>query len=172
MEALLGEKVKPPPPDVPPLEETGEKANGLSLRAQLEVHRTKAECAACHDKMDPLGFGLENFDVLGRWRNEDRGQPIDARGTLGSDVIYEGPAGLKNVLLGRKDEVIKNLVKKMVGFAYGRELNQFDDCVVEKTMKALKENDYRASVLIMQIATSYPFQHRFYPKETFAYEPK
>ena len=77
MEALLGEKVKPPPPDVPALEESSKEAEKLSLRAQLELHRIKAECAACHDKMDPLGFGMENFDVLGRWRDAENGRPID-----------------------------------------------------------------------------------------------
>jgi hypothetical protein len=115
--------------------------------------------------MDPLGFGLENFDVLGRWRSEDRGQPIDAQGKLSSGLIYTGPAGLKEVLLSRKDDVVRVLVRKMMGFAYGRELNKFDDCVVERSMKALQANDYRASVLIEEIAGSYPFRHRFYPKE-------
>jgi len=172
MEALLGEKVNPPPPDVPALEESSEKSAHLTLRAQLEEHRTKSECASCHDKMDPLGFGLENFDVLGRWRTEDRGQPIDSQGKLPSGVTYSGPAGLKNVLLSRKDDVIRNLVKKMIGFAYGRELNKFDECVVDRTMKALQQNNYRASIMLEQIATSYPFQHRFYPKEHLAYDPK
>jgi mono/diheme cytochrome c family protein len=172
LESLLGEKVKPPPEDVPPLEESPEKVAHQSLRAQLETHRLKAECAACHDKMDPLGFALENFDVLGRWRDQDRDQPIDAKGTLSSGETFSGPAGLKSVLMARKDEVIRHLVKKMVGFAYGRELNRFDDCVVDKTLKALQENNYRASVLVEQIATSYPFQHRFYPKQDMTYETK
>jgi hypothetical protein len=172
MEALLGEKVNPPPPDVPALDESKEKISHATLRAQLETHSSKPECASCHDKMDPLGFGLENFDVLGRWRDTDRGLPIDARGKLPSGATYVGPAGLKSVLMARKDEVMHNLVKKMVGFAYGRELNKFDECVVDKTMKALKENNYQASVLIQKIATSYSFQHRFYPKENLAYDSK
>jgi hypothetical protein len=170
MEALLGEKVKPPPPEVPPLEENSESAGPLALRAQLELHRANAECAACHEKMDPLGFGLENFDVLGRWRSQDGGQPIDAQGKLSSGETYLGPTGLKQVLMKRKDDVVQNLVKKMIGYAYGRELNKFDDCVVDRTMKALRENEYRATVLVEQIAISYPFQHRFYPKENLAYD--
>jgi uncharacterized protein DUF1592/uncharacterized protein DUF1588/uncharacterized protein DUF1595/uncharacterized protein DUF1585 len=172
MEALLGEKVNPPPPDVPALDESKGKISHATLRAQLETHRSKPECASCHDKMDPLGFGLENFDVLGRWRDTDRGLPIDAQGKLPSGTTYVGPAGLKSVLMTRKDEVMHNLVRKMVGFAYGRELNKFDDCVVDKTMKALKENNYQASILVQQIATSYSFQHRFYPKENLAYDSK
>lgn len=164
MESLLGDKVRMPPDDVPALEE-GESSHALSLREQLEKHRTKAECASCHDKMDPLGFGLENFDVLGRWRDTDRGHPIDAQGTLPSGQTFTGPAGLKTLLLERKDDIIKHLVRKMTGYAFGRELNQFDQCVVNRAMEALQKNDYRSSVLVEQIAMSFPFRHRFYPKQ-------
>jgi hypothetical protein len=163
LESLLGDKVPPPPPDVPALEEP-EKAGPRTLREQLETHRTKSECAACHDKMDPLGFGLENFDVLGRWREKDRGQPIDPAGTLPSGQTYSGPAGLKGVLLERKDAIVKHLVRKMTGYAFGRELNKFDECVVERAVEALQQNNYRASVLVEQVAMSFPFRHRFYPK--------
>jgi hypothetical protein len=165
LESLLGDKVPPPPPDVPALEEAVEKGGHLSVREQLEIHRTKAECAACHDKMDPLGFGMENFDVLGRWRDKDREQPIDSKGTLPSGETYTGPDGLKDVLMQRKDKIMRHLVRKMTGFAYGRELTKFDSCVVDDALAALQANDYRASVLIEHIATSFPFQHRFYPKQ-------
>ena len=165
MESFLGDKVKPPPPDVPALEQSGSATN-LSLREQLEKHRTKSECASCHDKIDPLGFGLENFDVLGRWRDTDGGHPIDAQGTLPSGQTFTGPTGLKNLLMDRKDDIMKHLVRKMTGYAFGRELNQFDQCVVDRTMEALQKNNYRASVLIEQIAMSFPFRHRFYPKLT------
>ena len=164
IESLLGEKVPMPPPDVPALEENPEKIGSLSLREQLEAHRTKAECATCHDRMDPLGFGLENFDVLGRWREQDRGRPIDVQGKLPSGEIYEGAAGLKKILMERKDRVMRHLVRKMAGYAYGRELNRFDDCVIDRTMEALQKNGYHARILIEEIATSFPFQHRFYPK--------
>lgn len=164
LESLLGDKVPPPPPDVPALEETGTAAH-KTLREQLETHRTKAECAACHDKMDPLGFGLENFDVLGRWREKDHEQPIDAKGTLPSGKSFTGPVGLKTVLLERKDAIIKHLARKMTGYAFGRELNKFDDCVVDRATEALQKNEYRASVLVEEIAMSFPFRHRFYPKQ-------
>ncbi len=164
LESLLGDKVPPPPPDVPALEEA-ETAGHKTLREQLEVHRLKSECASCHDKMDPLGFGLENFDALGRWRDRDRGQEIDAKGTLPSGKTFSGPAGLKSVLMERKDAVIKHLVRKMTGYAYGRELNKFDECVVDRATEALQQNEYRSSVLVEQIAMSFPFRHRFYPKQ-------
>jgi hypothetical protein len=166
LESLLGDKVPPPPSDVPALDQSTPQVAQLTLRGQLEAHRSKAECASCHDKMDPLGFSLENFDVLGRWRSTDHNQPIDAKGVLPSGEAFTGPAGLKAILLKRKDDVMRHLVRKMAGFAFGRELNQFDECVVTRTLEALKANNYRASILIEQIATSFPFRHRFYPKQT------
>jgi hypothetical protein len=164
LESLLGDKVPPPPPEVPALDEHSDKAKTLTLREQLQMHRAKTECAGCHDKMDPLGFGLENFDVLGRWRDTDRGQPIDSKGTLPSGESFTGPAGLKTILMVRKDDVMRQLVRKMLGYAYGRELNKFDDCVVKRTVEALQKSDYRPSVMIEEIALSFPFRHRFYPK--------
>ncbi|MCW5551494.1 MAG: DUF1592 domain-containing protein [Verrucomicrobiae bacterium] len=165
LESLLGDKIPPPPPDVPALDEkAAEKPGGLSLRKQLELHRVKAECAACHDKMDPLGFGLENFDSLGRWREELHGEPVEAKGTLPSGEVYEGPDGLKQVLMARKERIMRHLARKMTGFAFGRELNKFDNCVIDDAMTALATNDWRATVLIETIAMSYPFRHRFYPK--------
>jgi hypothetical protein len=164
LESLLGDEIKPPPPDVPALEEHGEAVAHLTLRQQLERHRIQAECAACHDKMDPLGFGLENFDVLGRWRESDKGLRIDAEGVLPSGEVFHGPEGLKQVLLERKEEILRHVARKLTGYALGRELNKFDDCVINEALKALESNGYRASVLVEVIASSAPFQQRFYPK--------
>ena len=164
LESLLGSKVAPPPPDAGTLSEVGPETTSQTLRQRLEKHRTKPDCAACHNRMDPLGFGLENFDVLGRWRTSDNGLPVDVQGTLPSGEKFEGAAGLKQVILKRKDEVMRHLAKKMLGYALGRQLNKFDDCVVDDTMKALKANNYRASALIETIALSYPFRHRYVKK--------
>jgi hypothetical protein len=164
LETLLGDKVPPPPPDVPALESSQAAASPATLRQQLEIHRAQAECSSCHSKMDPLGFSLEHFDVLGRWRDEDRGQPVDAQGVLPSGETFTGPIGLKEILLKRKDAVVKHLSRKLAGFAFGRELNKFDRCVVDRTWEALQADGYRASVLVEQIATSFPFRHRFYPR--------
>jgi hypothetical protein len=164
LEALIGEKVNPPPPETPAFEETQQKAKDLSLRAQFELHRSKAECASCHDKMDPLGFGMENYDVLGRWREKDGEHAIDSTGKLPSGETFTGPAGLKKILMSRKDDVMKHLVRKMTGYAFGRELNKFDNCVVDKAVEALQQNNYRPTVLVEHIALSFPFRHRFYPK--------
>jgi hypothetical protein len=164
MESLLGERVKPPPPETPPLEETQKKVAHLSLRQQFELHRSAPECASCHVMMDPLGFGMENFDVLGRYRIADGPHPIDASGKLPSGESFTGATGLKKILMDRKDNVMKHLIRKMTGYAFGRELNKFDNCVVDKALEAMQKDNYRPSILVEHIALSFPFRHRFYPR--------
>jgi hypothetical protein len=162
LEAVLGERVPPPPPNVPSLEAEGETVNAGSLRERLEAHRADPTCAACHDRMDPLGFGMESFDVLGRYRESDGGVAVDASGVLPSGEKFNGPGELKGILMERRDQVMKHLVKKLTGYAYGRPLNKFDECVLRDGMEALKASGYRPGVLIEVIVTSYPFRHRFY----------
>jgi hypothetical protein len=162
LETLLGSVVPPPPPNAGKLpDDDHAAARDLTFRQQLEAHRTKPECAACHSRMDPLGFGLENFDAIGRWRHHQNGQPVDSSGQLPSGETFSGPAQLKHVLLSHKDEFIHNLTRKMLGYALGRGLNKFDDCVVERGVQTLAANDYRPSALIETIVLSYPFQHRY-----------
>jgi mono/diheme cytochrome c family protein len=161
LEEVLGGEVPPPPPDVPALDEAA-AADSMTLRERLEVHRKNPECSACHNRMDPLGFGLENFDGLGRWRDTDQGLPIDSSGTLPAGDQFQGPEELKQVLLRRADEFEEHLIKKLLGFALGRELNKFDECVIDDCKKQLGSNDYRSSVIIETIVTSYPFQHRYF----------
>jgi hypothetical protein len=164
LENLLGVKMPPPPPNVPALPEDDQPSEGLTLRQRLEAHRNNPECASCHARMDPLGFALENFDVLGRWRTEVGGQPVDSSGQLPSGEKVGSPAELKAVLMAKKQEVLRHLTRKMLGFALGRELNKFDQCVIDDTLKALPENNYRSSVLVENIVLSYPFQHRYVKK--------
>ncbi len=161
LEEVLGGSVPPPPPNVPALDET-ESDEPMTFRQRLEVHRQNPECAACHNRMDPLGFGLENFDGLGRWRDSDRGLAIDASGKLPSGEQFQGPQELKQLLLRRSDEFERHLVKKMIGFALGRALTKFDDCVIEDCLEQLRANDHRAAVIIETIVTSFPFQHRYF----------
>lgn len=162
LESIIGDKVPPPPPGVPELEEDDKGEVSLSLRKKLELHRTNPECSACHARMDPLGFGLENFDVLGRWRSDIQGQAIDASGTLPSGEKFTGPQELKKVILKKKSKVIDHVIKKMTGYALGRELNRFDDCIIRDARLALNESNYKPSSLVKAIATSFPFRYRFY----------
>ncbi|MBL9165089.1 MAG: DUF1592 domain-containing protein [Planctomycetaceae bacterium] len=164
LEEVLGASVPPPPPNAGVLPEDDKVHDGLTLRQRMERHRTNPECAACHQRMDPLGFGLECFDPTGRWRHHNAGQPVDSSGTLPDGQTFSGPAELKQVLLARRGEFLNNLSRKMLGYALGRSLSKFDDCVVRETVKALEANDCRSSVLIEQIAMSYPFRHRYAKK--------
>jgi hypothetical protein len=164
LEEVLGASVPPPPPNAGVLPEDDKLHDGLTLRQRLEQHRTNPECAACHQRMDPLGFGLECFDATGQWRHHNAGQRVDSSGTLPGGQTFSGPAELKQVLLARRGEFLNNLTRKMLGYALGRGLSKFDDCVVRETVKALEANDCRSSVLIEQIAMSYPFRHRYAKK--------
>ena len=164
LEQLLGERVPPPPPNVGKLPRDDKKVDGLTFRQRMEKHRTQEECAACHQKMDPLGFGLENFDAVGRWRDSQRGDPIDAGGELPSGEKFTGPAELRQVLLKRQDQFIGNFCRKMLGYALGRGLNRFDQCVVEDAMKALKADGTRPSALVETIVLSKPFRYRYSKK--------
>jgi hypothetical protein len=161
LEELLGTDVPPPPPDVPVLNEKKKGDKALTLRQLLEKHRSKAECATCHNRMDPLGFGLENFDPLGRWRSEQGGQPIDSVGVLPTGEKFNGPVELKKLLVEkRRPEFLRNLCRKMLGYALAREIKRVDMCVVQDCVKALEQDDFRSSRLLETIVVSYPFSHR------------
>lgn len=159
LDTLLGDKVPPPPPDVPALAEGEAGLTAVSLRQQLEVHRKNPDCSGCHNKMDPLGFGLETFDVLGRLRTE----AVDATGTLPSGESFNGPAEMKQVLLARREAILRQLMRRLTGYALGRELNRFDNCVIDAAMQSLREREARPQGAVQAIVLSLPFRHRFYP---------
>lgn len=161
LEQLLGDNVPPPPPNAGTLPEDDHQADGLTLRERMEVHRKNPDCASCHARMDPIGFGLESFDPIGRWRTEQVGQPIDATGILPSGETFDGPVELKQILLARKGEFLRNLSRKMLGYALGRSLTRYDQCVIDDCIESLKQNDYRASALVTEIVLSFPFRHRY-----------
>jgi hypothetical protein len=159
-ETLLGSPAPPPPPDVPELDEKHDPAAPKTVRELLERHRANPTCAACHSRIDPIGFGLENYDTLGRWRTQDAGQPIDAKGELPDGTKFDGPQALKKVLLARKDDFIRHLTTKMLGYALGRGLTVEDQCTVEEVARKVKDGDYRAHVLVIEIVRSVPFRYR------------
>jgi hypothetical protein len=161
LEQLLGERVPPPPPNVPSLPEDEAHLEGMTLRQRLEAHRANPECAACHQTMDPLGFGLENYDPIGRWRVDQGGLPIDAVGALPSGETFNGPQDLKAILLQRKDGFARNLSRKMLGYALGRSLTKFDECVVNDCVAVLQQQEYRPLGMITKIVLSHPFRYRY-----------
>jgi hypothetical protein len=159
-ETLLGSSTPPPPPDVPELDKQGAASTPQTIRELLEQHRQDPNCATCHDQIDPIGFGLENYDLLGRWRTEEAGKPVDAQGQLPDGATFNGPLELKQVLLERKDEFVRHLTTKMLGYALGRGLTVEDRCTVEDIVQKVKAGEYRSHVLITEIVLSVPFRYR------------
>jgi hypothetical protein len=160
LENLLGTPPPPPPPNVPKLEEAHEGEAPKTVRQRLAVHRADPVCASCHSRIDPLGFGLENYDVLGRWRSEDSGKPIDSRGQLPNGTMFEGPEELKSALYQRRGVFLRNLVSKMLGYALGRGLTMEDRCTVENIAGKVEADNYRAHTLIVELVKSVPFRYK------------
>ncbi|HYG74181.1 MAG TPA: DUF1592 domain-containing protein [Planctomycetota bacterium] len=160
LEELLGKPSPPPPANVGLLPPDDKPKDGLTFRQRLEDHRKKPECAACHKRMDPLGFGLENFDPIGRWRTELAGKPVDASGTLVNGKKFNGPVELKQQLMGQKDEFTRNLAERMLAYALGRGLEYYDTPTVKALTAATIKEDYRSQTMIREIVNSFPFQYR------------
>ncbi len=159
LENILGAPPPAPPDNVPQLEES-KVGTAASLRQQLEQHRADPTCAVCHDPMDPIGFGLENFDAVGSWRGSDGEFPVDSSGTLPDGSSFNGPAELIDVLKTRSDIFARNLTEKMLTYALGRGLESYDAPAVEQIRKNLAAGGYRFSVLVSEIVKSRPFQMR------------
>lgn len=161
LEQILGTPPPPPPPGVAELRATN-KAGGIrSLREQLEEHRQNPDCISCHSRMDPLGFGLENFNAVGQWRDrDDLREPVDSSGILPDGTKFTGPAELKNVLLARKDQFTHALTEKLMIYALGRGVTLRDDCSIDEISKSVKASDYRFSAIIKGIVLSDPFRKR------------
>ncbi len=156
---VLNAPPPPPPPDVPKLEEA-EVGVARSLRAQMEQHRSNALCASCHSKMDPLGFALENYDAIGRWRTEDGKFPIDPSGTFPNGKTFAGPAEMKALLLDSMPEFTSGLVEKMLTYSLGRGVESFDRSAVRDLVRQVSSDGYRMQTLILGIVKSAPFQQR------------
>jgi len=160
LENLLGTPPPPPPAEVPPLDEKPSEIAGGTLRERMEQHRAKADCAICHNRMDPLGFGLENYDGIGGWRAKDGPFDIDASGTLPNGQSFSGPAELKRVLLARQDDFVRCLAEKMLTYGLGRGVEYSDKCTVADVANAMREHDYKFSNMILAIVESDAFQKR------------
>jgi len=159
LQNLLGAAPPPPPPDVPSLDE-GDVASSASLREQMEKHRSNAVCASCHARMDPLGFGLENYDAIGRWRTDDGGAPVDASGVLPSGQTFTNPAELRRVLKGMQPDFTRCLTEKMLTYALGRGLEPYDKPTVRAITQKVAGSRGGLQVMVREIVRSLPFRSR------------
>jgi hypothetical protein len=159
LENLLGAPPPDPPPGVPNLDEA-KAGEAASVRQQLEAHRTNPTCAACHRRMDPLGFGLETYDGIGAWRTEDGGTAIDATGTLPDGRTFDGPAALREILEREREAFSRALTVKLLTYALGRGPTPADRQTVRTIVSALPRHEYRFSGLVLEIVRSVPFQMR------------
>lgn len=159
LENLMGAPPPPPPPNVPELKVTG-VGQEVSLRQQMEEHRANPACAACHARMDPLGFALENYDAIGRWRTKEGKFPIDASGKLANGAAFSNAKDLKQVLLGQKEEFVQCLTEKLLTYAVGRGLERYDKPIIRSISRDLAASEYHFSALVMGIVDSAPFRTR------------
>lgn len=158
LENLLNAPPPAPPPGVPPLEET--KTAAGTLRQQMEQHRKSPACSSCHSRMDPLGFGLENFNAIGAWRTEDGKFPVDASGVLPDGRSFQTPRQLKALLTADREAYVRGLTEKLLMYATGRGLERFDRPTVAAIADRVATRDYRFSQLVLGIVNSMPFQLR------------
>ncbi len=161
LETLLGEKVPEPPADAGTLDAEAGESRGKTLREELALHRRNVNCASCHSKIDPIGFGLENFDAIGRFRAQEAGRPVDNTGELPGGETFRGPAELKQVLVkGRHTQFVRNVTERLLSFALGRKLELYDEPALAKITAAVENDGRRATTLVQQIVLSYPFQYQ------------
>ena len=160
LETMLGEELPPPPADVGELPVSAESSKGMTMRQMYEMHRNEPRCAVCHERIDPIGFGLENFDAIGRWRETENGQPVDATGILPGGESFNGPGELKQILLGRSEEFARMICAKTLKFALGRDLEYYDEPAVQRISEAVIRSEFSALTMISEVVSSYPFRYR------------
>jgi hypothetical protein len=160
LEQILGTPPPPPPPGVGVINDEQHKIDGKTLRQLMEEHRKNPMCAACHAKMDPIGFGLENFDAVGRWRTKDGAFPLDTTGTLPDGRSFNGPAALKTILLHDKDHFAHALAEKLLTYALGRGPEGSDKCALDSVVAQAAAHSYKFDVLISAVVDSDPFRKR------------
>jgi hypothetical protein len=159
LENFLGGPPPEPPPNVPALE-TSSDGKKLTMREAMAMHRENPACRVCHAAMDPIGFSLENYDALGKWRTRFAGQDIDASGLLPDGNTFDGPHGLRSLMLSRPDDFVGTITEKLMRFALGRSLEYFDMPEIRAIVRAAKKEDYRWSQVILGVVQSTPFQMR------------
>ena len=159
LDNFLNDPPPPPPPGTPNLNESAIGATA-SMRQQLQQHRANPACASCHTRMDPLGFGLENYDTIGHWRTQDGKFPIDSTGTLPGGKTFSTPAEMKEILKADRDAFARCITEKMLTYALGRGVERYDRPAVNLISRQLAASDYRFSRLVLEIVKSLPFEER------------
>jgi mono/diheme cytochrome c family protein len=164
LENILAAPPPPPPPDIPALNDA---KNGklLSVREQMEMHRANPVCASCHNKMDPLGFSLENYDAVGAWRTSFAGKPIDASAVLPDGTKFDGPTGLQNILMTRKEQFVEALTERLLTYGLGRGVEYYDMPAIREVRDRARRDDYRMNTIIMGIVQSVPFVMKRIPEK-------
>jgi hypothetical protein len=160
LDNILGSPPPPPPPNVPDLKETGADGRRVSMRDRMELHRKNPVCASCHVRMDPLGFALENFDAVGKWRTNSDGAPIDSSGVLPDGSQFTGVPGLRNFVMSHRGQLVGTLTKKLLTYALGRGVEFYDLAAVRTIVREAAASDDRWSSIILGIVRSAPFQMR------------
>ena len=157
---MLGAPPPPPPLDVPALKEPGAEGQPKSLRERMEIHRKNPACASCHQRMDPLGFSLENFDAVGKWRVEADGVPVDPDASLPDGTRFEGVNGLRTYLAENKEDFVRTLSGKLLTYAMGRGIEYYDQPAIRKITRDAAADNYRWSAVILGVVKSTPFASR------------
>ena len=160
LEKILDDPTPPPPMNVAQLPEDDREAVGKTFREVMESHLIREDCRTCHLRIDPIGFGLENFDALGRWRTTQGGQALDVSGKLPGGDVFAGPVGLKRILIKRRADFARTATRKMLAYALGRDLKSYDRPAVKSVSSAVMDDGYKLRTLVMEVVKSYPFQYR------------
>jgi len=161
LQNLLSSPPPPPPPDVPALKTEGkETGKTLTMREAMTQHRAMPACAGCHSRMDPIGFAMENFDAIGRWRDRDGDSAIDASGVFPNGQKFDGMAGLKEALLSSPEEFVSTVCERLLMYAVGRNVQYFDAPAVRAIVRESARNNYKFDSLVLGVVKSVPFQMR------------
>ena len=161
LDNILGMPPSPPPADVPALEENHGGVEPRTVRERMEQHRANPACAVCHRVMDPPGFALEYFDAVGRWRTTDEtGAPVDAAGSLADGTPVDGPATLRQALVGYEQSFVRTVIEKLLTYSVGRRMEYYDQPAIRKIAAAAASDDHRWSSIVLGIVKSVPFQMR------------
>jgi hypothetical protein len=161
LENIVGAPPPPKPANVPDLKENGTNGQFLSMRERMEQHRANPACAGCHARMDPIGFAMENFDAVGRWRSSaENGQTIDASGTLPDGTRFNGPAELEKLLANYPDQFVTVVAEKLFVYALGRGIEYYDQPTIREMVRGASHDNYSFASLALQLVKSTPFTQR------------